>query len=197
MSRNRNFNQERNPLQMVIYIAAVIALLAGIVFLIRYSGKQNRAVQEEVQRLKASETEMNLLELSPMTETESETETAAPEESETEGETAALFREVTKRSILVLNGTRMPGVAGIWKANMEKAGYTNVHTATYVPDAPEETVIYTESKELEEALKELFPEAAFRSGKVETGIEETEGDLLPEKVDAYIVVGKKDAAARQ
>lgn len=197
MSRNRNYNQEKNPLQMVIYIAAVLALLAGIVFLIKYSREQNMTVQEEVQRLKASETEMDLLDRALMTETEAETEAIKETESETETETVAFSADVTKKSVLVLNGTRKPGVAGSWKAQMEEAGYTDVHTATYVPDAPEETVIYTDNAELEEALKGLFPEASVRAGKVETGIEETEGDLLPETVDAYIIVGKKDAETEQ
>lgn len=212
MSKKKNFNQEKNPLQMVLYIAAAAILLACICFLIMQSKKRNTEFLQEIERLDAMETEMVIERREPGTEEETEqsqpTEAAAGNassaasgtqtaESETLTSETALSPQIAAASVLILNGTRQPGVAGVWKTRMEESGYTNIYTASYTPEAAAETAIYTDRQDMSAALQVLFPNATLNAGTITSGIEAVEGEPLPETVDAYIVVGKNDASVQQ
>lgn len=125
---------------MVIYILLVLALLACLVFLVKKSRERRASYQDQVKQLAALETEFHMEETEQV-ETESETETETESETESETETETENKEV---SVLILNGTRKEGVAGYWKKQLEKDGYTNVSTASYREDPEDRTVIYAE-----------------------------------------------------
>lgn len=216
MSRNRDYKPEKNPLFVVLYILAVILLVCALVFMV-YTGRERRKKQQEaMQKIASEETEYIIPERESETESESETEkkttaktsgkstasktaasgkkgsgTGTEEESEQESETET---EVDKDiSILVLNGTRKPGVAAYWKNELVKDGYTDVYTASYTEEAEEHTVLYSEDMAAEAVFEEYFPDCESRRGTVKEGIE-TEGDTkLPEQIDIYIIVGKSDS----
>lgn len=189
--RRKKINREKNPFQMVLYIIAVAALLVCIVFIYRQNKQKQAAYTDRVEELAAVETEMKLTEREPR---ETETEEVTDTKPETESENG-LQAELADSSILVLNGTRRPGVAGIWKTRLEEAGYQKVYTASYGQDAGAETVIHTENEALGEALLEQFPEATVEEGTVESGIEPEEGETLPQELDAYLVIGKNDVVS--
>lgn len=95
-------------------------------------------------------------------------------------------------NILVLNGTKRPGVAGYWKTELEKAGYKNVTPVTYTKAVGLDTIICTDNAELAQPLLALFPGAQIQEGSVQDGIELEAGVTLPEKCDIYIIIGEKD-----
>ena len=105
--------------------------------------------------------------------------------------------ETEKLSILVLNGTRKQGVAGFWKGQLEAEGFTNVTAATYKKAVEAETVIYSETQDLErntDIFKKLFPKAEFRQEGIKDGISfEANQAGQQESYDYYIVVGLSDA----
>ncbi len=203
MSKKKNYNQERNPLQMVLYTGIVLALLVFLFVLVLLNKNKQTAFEEKIKEMTAQETEMVMTERKPREETESETEavtagstnvTAQTEQTgNTPAETEQSEQMSTEANILVLNGSERPGVAGIWKTHLEGKGYTNVYTATYT-EALEQTLIYTDDAALGESLKTEFTNAVVHPGKVESGIEVNQGEILPEAIDAYIIIGKNNVA---
>ncbi|EET58825.1 hypothetical protein BRYFOR_09285 [Marvinbryantia formatexigens DSM 14469] len=220
MARRNRYGQEKNPLRMVLYIIAVLAMIGCIGYLVYSSRISSQEYQEEVRRAAAEEVEFETeaRETRGETETETEkqqdntkdeTEQGAGTETETDGEQgnteetdnesetdtkeAAAGAADKDMSILVLNGTGRPGVAGYWKSQLEEAGYTDVTPATYTETVGEKTVIYAATTEEAEIFKEQFPDAEVEVGTVETGLEAAEGIPLPEKCDVYIIVGSSDA----
>ena len=98
----------------------------------------------------------------------------------------------TEANILILNGTRRPGVAAFWKTELEKNGYKNIMPVTYTKVVEYETVILTEDVELAQPLQAIFPYAKIQEGSVQEGIELEPGVTLPEKTDIYIIIGERD-----
>lgn len=203
MSR-RKYKQESNPLKMVIYIIAVLALIGCLGYLVYSSRERKKEHAEKVQQAAAKETEFEMTEKERATESmtnagddgkKRETERSSEGESEEakEATSSNVLLENKDSAVLVLNGTGRPGVAGYWKKQLEEAGYTNVVSASYTGEIEDETVIYAGDEKEAEVFKEQFPNADFEKGSIETGIEAAEGSALPEHSDIYIVVGSNDA----
>lgn len=198
MSKKSNKKKEKNLFHKITYTGAVLILLCCIALLLFNARRRSRLYEEEVERVAAGETEYIITER----EDESESETA-PAETEAPVETAAAETEaptetenpMINKAMLVLNGTRRPGVAGNWKTILEQNGYTNVSTATYTGAVAPQTAVYLQNMEQAEALKGLFPNATFQVGALTEGIEANPGETLPAQFDLYIVIGSNDAEA--
>ena len=130
MARKPDFQRDRNPLKTLVYCMAVIILLACVAGLYLNSRARHARFDEQVARAAENETEYVMKRREPATESESETETEAVTEAATEQETETEGTDY-EVSVLVLNGTQRPGVAGYWQEELEEAGYTNVSSASY------------------------------------------------------------------
>ncbi|MDO5541569.1 MAG: LytR C-terminal domain-containing protein [Eubacteriales bacterium] len=192
MAKRQFYGQERNPLKMVIYILIVLVMTGCIGYLVCSSRQRRLEYTERVREAAAGETEYVAEKRQSETETETESETQTDTDS-TEEKSGTEEDMVKRSSILVLNGTGKAGVAGYWKTQLEKAGYTNVSPVTYTGTVGEETMIYVSAKEQAEPLKQQFPNASVEIGEVEEGLEAAEGGQLPEQRDIFIVIGNKDA----
>lgn len=80
MAKKQNLNYERNPWKMVLYIVAVVALAACLVFLVYTGREQKKAYQEELLQLQSKETEY----VRPIRETELESESETGDAKKTE-----------------------------------------------------------------------------------------------------------------
>lgn len=226
MAKN-DFGQRKNPLKMVIYIAAVIILLVCILIMVFRTRSKQRDYESEIAQLSQGETEY----VRPERTTEAETETGSEasddsaaaseetqeqdasdeaeqeesqedsqetesseedgaEESETESESEEIQADLR---ILVLNGTGIEGVAGYWESQLEADGYEDVISASYAEQAEDETVIYTQERQLALPFQDYFTESRIRIGEITEGILMSDGEEEPEDVDIYIVVGNTDA----
>lgn len=190
MSKKLDFQKEKNPLRMVIYIALVAVLLVCLAGLYLNSRARHKSFEEQVQQAVQNETEYVM----KRRETETETETEKATEKETEGETESESETETDYSVsvLVLNGTQRPGVAGYWQEQLESEGYTDVMSASYSETVDEETVIYSDDIDMARPFLDYFQDASFELGTVEEGIEPEDGQELPEEIDVYVVIGKGD-----
>lgn len=101
------------------------------------------------------------------------------------------------QTVLVLNGTKKPGIAGNWKEHLEQLGYRRVVSASYTGEVEDNTVIYAEEDAKTEGLQHEFRNSEIREGKIYSGIEPGEGETLPLKVDVYVVVGRNDAVTEE
>lgn len=198
MSKNKDYRPERNPLFTVLYIIAVVILAGALVFMVFTVKSKQKQQQDKIKKIASGETEYVITERMSETETESEPakkasvkgkNTAAEKvQTETESET----EDDKSLSILVLNGTRKPGVAAYWKEELEKDGYTNVYTASYSREVEDYTLLYSTDVTLKTEFDKYFPDCRMRLSKVEEGIEPDGDTQLPEDIDLYIVVGRND-----
>lgn len=204
---------KRSPFRAFLYILAVVVLLGGIGYLVKYTRQKQTAFEEQIKELGAKEnggTENtdSLTEAGDVTpetsawdkavsngETEKAsesgadtTETETESESETETENEALL----SRNILVLNGSGKDGMASKWQKELEKEGYKNVEGASFPGSAIEQTRIYAEKEEDVADLKKLFPEAEVTADEFTANITMEDGSA-PGEVDVYIIIGKNDA----
>lgn len=204
--KNQDYEKEKNPFMMVLYIAAVLILLCCIVFFAFRARKQRAQYQETVKQLQVQEedygasgqeweTEMrtlkNILDETEGVPKETETEAPTESESETESETESVDYDM---NIVILNGTGTEGVAGYWQSELKKEGYTNVVSASYGRKSEENTLLIAETREKAEPLSDSFQNARIQVGQLEdkTEIETAEGVKLPEEVDVWVIVGKED-----
>ncbi len=204
--KNHNYERNKNPFIMILYIVTVLVLLCCIGFFILRARKQSAEYQEKVKQFQnreenmissqEKETEVKTL-LDILNETESvptgtETELVTEAPTESESETESIDYDI---DIVILNGTGTQGVAGYWKSELEKEGYTNIVSASYGRKSEEKTFIISDAKEKAEPFSANFQNAQIRIGDLEdrTDIETADGIELPEKVDVWIIVGKEDA----
>ena len=117
------------------------------------------------------------------------TGTPAPAAENADEEIAEADKNV---GVLVLNGTKRPGVAAYWKTKLETAGYENVVPATYNKTVGQETIIYAPDVDAAKPFLELFPNATVQVGTIAEGIELQAGVVLPENCEVYIVIGNND-----
>lgn len=192
MARKPDFQRDRNPLKTLVYCMAVIILLACVAGLYLNSRARHARFDEQVARAAENETEYVMKRREPATESESETETEAATEAATEQETETEGTDY-EVSVLVLNGTQRPGVAGYWQEELEEAGYTNVSSASYNQEVEEITTIHAGSEEEAEPFLEFFSDGVYEESAVdEESIEPEEGEEVPEDCDVYIVIGRGD-----
>ena len=192
MARKPDFQRDRTPLNTLVYCRAVIILLACVAGLYLNSRARHARFDEQVARAAENETEYVMKRREPATESESETETEAATEAATEQETETEGTDY-EVSVLVLNGTQRPGVAGYWQEELEEAGYTNVSSASYNREVEETTTIHANSEEEAEPFLEFFPDGVYEEETVdEESIEPEEGEEVPEDCDVYIVIGRGD-----
>lgn len=212
MAKN-DIGPKRSPFRAFLYILAVVVLLGGIGYLVKYTRQKQTAFEEQIKELGAKEnggtentdslTEGN--DVTPETSawdkavssgdtekaSESDTDTAATE-TETESETETENEVILSRNILVLNGSGKDGMASKWQKELEKEGYKNVEGASFPGSAIEQTRIYAEKEEDVADLKKLFPEAEVTADEFTANITMEDGSA-PGDVDVYIIIGKNDA----
>jgi hypothetical protein len=218
---SKKMKNEHNPFLMVIYIAAVAAVIAGLFFMYRHSAKREEEYQALVEELKRTEdpkleqnswvtaeekieeageeedgAEADAHESAPAEQPgEEASETPAPEDTGTAVSPTATPSAPAdpNLSVVVLNGTGKEGVAAQWTEALRNGGYTNVTPATYSGAVEEQTLIYAASEEQGAQFLNLFPNGIIRIGTVDAqGIITGAGVNLPAQVDVYIVVGKNE-----
>lgn len=184
---------EKNSRNVILYIVAAAALAGCLIFFF-FANRERRAnYADAVDRASQGETEYVIPERVRENETEALKETEKSLETETEEPESETALTASEMSVLVLNGTKRPGVAGYWEKILRDKGYKEVISATYEEEAEAHTVIYTENVKNAGELQQLFPGSEVRMGKVENGIVLEEGEKLPKQVDLYLVIGREDA----
>lgn len=207
MAKKKHRRRRKKGIAFVCYIMVLAALLGalGYLYTVNKTKKAEHAAfkrvlmdaeaEEAVAELSAEETE-EAKEVSPAPEPEEAPDPAA--DAEPSPPPAPVEEETFDPAVLVLNGTKIPGVAAYWKGELEKAGYTHVAVATYTKAVEAETVIYSGAEDGEEksaAFRELFPSGVFRKEALQEGIVfGADQDVQQPSAFAYfIVIGTKDA----
>lgn len=101
--------------------------------------------------------------------------------------------DVHDATILVLNGTGVPGVAAYWQNQLFEKGFKDVAIASYNLPVQQDTRIFSMNLDYTEAFGDLYPTAVLQRGNITQGITVSAGIVLPEHIDVFILVGRKDA----
>lgn len=217
MAKKNEYGPKRSPFRAFLYILAVVILLGGIGYLVKYTRQKQTAFEEQIKELNAKENSGTEItggltgggNITPETsawdkavsngETEKASEsekdpaiTDAESETVSETESESENEALLSRNILVLNGSGKDGMAAKWQKELEKEGYKNVECASFPGSALEQTRIYAEKEEDVADLKKLFPEAEVTADEFTANITMEDGST-PEDVEIYIIIGKNDA----
>lgn len=208
MSKKTHHSRRKKSALMTVCYVIVLALLIGALGYLYLNNREKKAERAEYKEsLAKKETTLDFPELTVREteeETAEETPTPEPTATPTPEPTATstpsptpVEEEVPDPAILVLNGTKIQGVAAYWKEQLEKEGYSNVAAATYTKAVEKETVIYSESmdeEDVKETLQKLFPNAEFRKESIKDGISfSADQNGQQNTFDLYIVIGTTDA----
>lgn len=201
MGKKHDYGQKTSPIKILLFLAAAVILLAGIVYLVKCTREKQAVFEAQIEELKSKEKENLTEDEEPSTEplqaanawnrVDRQTETESETETETESETE--LPEVMQKKILVLNGSGKDGMAAKWEKKLIKEGYEDVSIASYPASAIEHTRIYTEDEEEVEALAELFEDPEVTENEFTTNITMEDGSK-PTDIEIYIIIGKDDGA---
>ena len=120
-------------------------------------------------------------------EREQTTEATTTEEVTTEAPTTEEKISSMGYKILVLNSTRVSGLAKKWMEKLKSEGFTDIATGNYSAAREEETKIYVPSANMGDDLLVYFNNATIEIGALSSGM-----DVSAEGVEIFIVIGATD-----
>ncbi len=201
-----------SPVKNILYIFAVLILIAFIGFLWMTNRSQRSVYQEQQEKMAEQEALMT----EAMTESESEQpETAAParqntgkssagsqkqtetetesenETEEPESESSAVNADRASLRLMVVNGSGRQGVAGEWQTYLGEQGYADIQVGSSSQEPQDDTVVYCDDAQSGAELAGYFQSAVVRTQSVTAEeISLTSADLDPLEFDAVIVIGR-------
>ncbi|MDE5778584.1 MAG: LytR C-terminal domain-containing protein, partial [Lachnospiraceae bacterium] len=125
-------------------------------------------------------------------DTEEATTEATTEEITTEATTEQQDIPSNDKSILVLNSTRVAGVAKAWMDKLTGAGFTTVKTGNYSLSQEAQTKIYVAEEGMGKDLAEFFTDAVIEVGSLDSGV-----DVSTAGIDIFIIIGSNDTTVQQ
>lgn len=188
-------------LRSMVVLMAVAIVGFGAFFLIKVTTDRKQQAEnpttEQPSTYSSSELEA-MLELENANDTEATTtEEATTEEVTTEEPTTeeptteAPDIPSTDKSILVLNGTRVSGLAGSWQSKLNGAGFSVAAIGNSNLAREDQTKIYVAEEGMGNDLIQYFTDAVIIVGSLSTGdYQITRGSA--NQADIYIVIGNND-----
>lgn len=196
-------------LRSLIVLMAILIIGFAVFFFIRINSDQSQTVENPVSQETAGgdgdmqmamEGDADIEE--PDTTEEPTTEEPTTEEPTTEEitteeltteepTTEELVISSTDKKILVLNSTRISGLAKAWMNKLSGAGFTNMATGNYSASHEAQTRIYVAEEGMGQDLVGYFTDATVQVGALSTGI-----DVSTSGVEIFIVIGSNDTTVQ-
>lgn len=180
---------------MVVLMA--IAIVGFAVFFIIKVNTDKKELAKKEQSVKDTTTYSDdelqaMLDDENANDTEEATTEATTEEITTEAITEQEDIPSNDKSILVLNSTRVAGVAKAWMDKLTGAGFTTVKTGNYSLSQEAQTKIYVAEEGMGKDLAEFFTDAVIEVGSLDSGV-----DVSTAGVDIFIIIGSNDTTVQQ
>ncbi len=118
------------------------------------------------------------------------TEEITTEEITTEEVTTEAISS-TEKKILVLNSTKVSGLAKAWMNKLQGDGFQNMATGNYSVSGQEQTVIYVPEEGMGQDLVSYFKDARIEVGSLNSNI-----DVSTDGVEIFIVIGSNDTSVQ-
>lgn len=180
---------------MVVLMA--IAIVGFAVFFIIKVNTDKKELAKKEQSVKDTATYSDdelqaMLDDENANDTEEATTEATTEEITTEATTEQPDIPSNDKSILVLNSTRVAGVAKAWMDKLTGDGFATVKTGNYSLSQEAQTKIYVAEEGMGKDLAEFFTDAVIEVGSLDSGV-----DVSTAGVDIFIVIGSNDTTVQQ
>lgn len=189
-------------LRSMVVLMAVAIVGFGAFFLIKVTtdGKQQAEAPTTEQASTYSSSELEaMLEMENANDTEATTteevttEEVTTEEPTTEEPTTEAVISSTDKNIMVLNGTRVSGLAGGWQSKLNGGGFSVTAIGNSNLSREDQTRIYVAEEGMGKDLIEYFSDAVIIVGSLSTGdYQLTKGSS--NGVDIFIVIGNNDTS---
>ena len=185
-------------LRSMVVLMAIAIVGFGAFFLIKVNADKKQQAEnpttEQGSTYSSSELEA-MLEMENANDTEAEEETTTEEVTTEEETTEAPDIPSTDKNILVLNGTRVSGLAGKWKSKLTNAGFSSVAIGNSNLSREDQTKIYVAEEGMGNDLSEYFSDAEIIVGTLNDGdYQITSGSMT--QIDIFIVVGNNDTTVQ-
>lgn len=180
---------------MIVLMAIAIVGFAAF-FIIKVNTDKKELAKQEASDEEAStysdEELQAMLDKENANDTSDETTEATTEEITTE-EVTTEQEEIpsTDKSILVLNSTKVAGLAKAWMNKLTASGFSKVKTGNYSLSSEAQTKIYVPEEGMGKDLAEFFSGATIEVGSLDSGI-----DVSTTGVDIFIVIGSNDTTVQ-
>lgn len=187
-------------LRSMVVLMAVAIVGFGAFFLIKVNtdSKQQAEVPSTEQAPTYSSSELEaMLEEENANDTEATTteEVTTEEVTTEEPTTEAPDIPSTDKNILVLNGTRISGLAGSWQSKLIGAGFPNIAIGNSNLVREDQTRIYVAEEGMGNDLVQYFSDAVIIVGSLTAGdYQITRGSMA--QVDIFIVIGNNDTTVQ-
>lgn len=185
-------------LRSMVVLMAIAIVGFGVFFLIKVNTDKKQQAEnpttEQGSTYSSSELEA-MLEMENANDTEAEEETTTEEVTTEEETTEAPDIPSTDKNILVLNGTRVSGLASKWKSKLTNAGFSSVAIGNSNLSREDQTKIYVAEEGMGNDLSEYFSDAEIIVGTLNDGdYQITSGSMT--QIDIFIVVGNNDTTVQ-
>lgn len=182
-------------LRSMVVLMAIAIVGFAVFFVIKVNtDKKELAKQEQPEKETATYSDDELqamLDDENANDTDEATTEAATEEITTEAATEQSDIPSNNKKILVLNSTRVAGVAKAWMNKLTSEGFTTVETGNYSLSQESQTKIYVAEEGMGKDLAEYFSDASIEVGSLDSGI-----DVSTDGVDIFIVIGSNDTSVQ-
>lgn len=186
-------------LRSMVVLMAIAIVGFGAFFIIKVNADKKQQAKnpttEQGSTYSSSELEA-MLELENANDTESTTgETVTEEETTEELTTEMPDIPSTDKNILVLNGTRVGGLASSWKSKLNSEGFSSIAIGNSNITRESQTKIYVAEEGMGKDLSEYFSDAEIIVGSLNDGdYQITSGAMT--QIDIFIVVGSNDTSVQ-
>lgn len=185
-------------LRSMVVLMAIAIVGFGAFFLIKVNSDKkqqaNNPTTEQGSTYSSSELEA-MLELENANDTEATTEATTEEVTTEEPTTEEPDIPSTDKNILVLNGTRVSGLASKWKNKLSNGGFSSVAIGNSNLAGEAQTKIYVAEEGMGKDLSEYFSDAEIIVGTLNQGdYQITSGSMT--QIDIFIVVGSNDTTVQ-
>lgn len=185
-------------LRSMVVLMAIAIVGFGVFFLIKVNTDKKQQAEnpttEQGSTYSSSELEA-MLEMENANDTEAEEEATTEEVTTEEETTEAPDIPSTDKNILVLNGTRVSGLASKWKSKLTNAGFSSVAIGNSNLSQEDQTKIYVAEEGMGNDLSEYFSDAEIIVGALNDGdYQITSGSMT--QIDIFIVVGNNDTTVQ-
>lgn len=184
-------------LRSMIVLMAIVIIGFAAFFVIKVNtdkkelAKQEKPAQEPStysdDELQAMLEKENANDVTEATTEEVTTEEVTTEEATTEQPDIPS----TDKSILVLNSTKVSGLAKAWMNKLTGSGFANVKTGNYTLSHDAQTKIYVAQEGMGNDLVGFFSGATIEVGSLDSGI-----DVSTSGVEIFIVIGSNDTTVQ-
>lgn len=186
-------------LRSMIVLMAIAIVGFGAFFLIRVNTDKKKHAEmlttEEVSTQSAEELQA-MLDKENANDTAEDTEEATTEATTEEVATEAPDIPSTDKNIMILNSTKVAGLASSWRNKLSGAGFAHVGIGDYSQSTETQTQIYVSEEGMGKDLAEYFTDAVISVKSMDSGSYTVRGGDSMDHVDIFIIIGSNDTTVR-